>query len=282
VTIVREVMTHNPIVATIPSSRIDVLRMMVRHNLTGAPVVKRDDDELVGMITRRDIFDNPEEDQLALVMKRDPQYLDPETPVEEAARVMIQTKETHLPVVEDGKLVGIMTPTDLLYDVEKKASGIPVDELALSPCVPIYQEAPLIVAFVTFSVSKVNALPVLDGTGRLNGIITDRDVFNKFHIHESVTEQDMGLGGEDDFWSWENYRNILRMWYEVSKIDMPMVPVSSVMVRSPTTVFKKTNVSEAARMMRRNDFGQLPVVDSKDNLTAMLYDMDVISILAKD
>lgn len=35
-------------------------------------------------------------------------------------------------------------------------------------------------------------------------------------------------------------------------------------------------------MMRRNDFGQLPVVDSKDSLAAMLYDMDVISILAKD
>ena len=34
--------------------------------------------------------------------------------------------------------------------------------------------------------------------------------------------------------------------------------------------------------MRRNDFGQLPVVDSKDNLVAMLYDIDVISILAEE
>jgi hypothetical protein len=32
--------------------------------------------------------------------------------------------------------------------------------------------------------------------------------------------------------------------------------------------------------MRRNDFGQMPVVDTKENLVAMLYDFNVISILA--
>jgi hypothetical protein len=33
--------------------------------------------------------------------------------------------------------------------------------------------------------------------------------------------------------------------------------------------------------MRKNDFGQLPVRDSKDNLVAMVYDIDVISTLTK-
>jgi hypothetical protein len=33
--------------------------------------------------------------------------------------------------------------------------------------------------------------------------------------------------------------------------------------------------------MRKNDFGQLPVRDSKDNLVAMVYDIDVVSTLAK-
>jgi hypothetical protein len=32
--------------------------------------------------------------------------------------------------------------------------------------------------------------------------------------------------------------------------------------------------------MRKNDFGQLPVRDSKDNLLAMIYDLDVISVLS--
>jgi CBS domain-containing protein len=278
-TAVSEVMTHNPIVGTIPGSRNDVLKLMVRHNLTGIPVVKREGNGLAGLITRRDILNSPEEEQLALIIQKDPVRISSDASVEEAAKLMFTTKATHLPVLEDGKLVGIITPTDLLYEVEKRASGVPVEELALSPCVPIYEGTPLVVGFVTFRVSKVNALPVLDAMGHLNGILTDRDIFNKFHINESVAEQEMGLGGEDDNWSWENYRNILRMWYQVSTIDVPLVPVSKIMTTSPTTVFKRTNVSEAARTMRRNDFGQLPVVDSKDRLTAMLYDLDVISIL---
>jgi CBS domain-containing protein len=194
---------------------------------------------------------------------------------------MMKTRVTHFPVVENGRLVGILTPTDLLNEVEKKASGVPVENLALSPCVPIYQEAPLRVALVTFKASGVNALPVLDANGRLSGILTDRDVFNKSLINGSVALTALGMGGDEDEWTWEGLRNVMKLWFEVSKIEVPAVPVRDIMVRSPTTVFRKTNVSEAARTMRRNDFGQLPVVDSKENLVAMLYDINAVSILAK-
>lgn len=280
-TTVDEVMTHNPITAEIPGSRNDVLKLMVRHNLTGLPIIKKVDGSLVGMVTRNDIFQHPEEDQLAMVMNREPLVLSPQDTVETAAALMTTKRVTHFPVVEGGKLVGILTPTDLLNEVEKKASNIPVEELALDPCVPIYQETPLRAALVTFKASRVNALPVLDANGRLAGIITDRDVFNKSLINGSVALTALGMGDDEDSWSWDGLRNIMKLWFEVSKIEMPAVPVRDIMVRSPTTVFKKTNVSEAARTMRRNDFGQLPVVDSKENLVAMLYDINAVSILAQ-
>ncbi len=274
-------MTHNPITAEIPGSRNDVLKLMVKHNLTGVPIIKKSDGSLAGMVTRNDIFQNPEEDQLAIVMNRDPLVLSPQDTLEHAAKIMITKRVTHFPVVENKKLLGILTPTDLLYEVEKRASGIPVEEIALSPCVPIYQDAPLRVALVTFKVSRVNALPVLDANGLLTGILTDRDIFNKSLINGSIALTALGISGDDDEWSWDGLRNIMKLWFEVSKIEMPAIPVRDIMVRSPTTVFKKTNVSEAARTMRRNDFGQLPVVDSKDKLAAMLYDINVVSILAK-
>jgi CBS domain-containing protein len=280
-TTVEKVMTHNPITAEIPGSRNDVLKLMVKHNLTGVPIVKKTDGSLAGMISRSDIFMNPEEDQLAMVMNRSPLTLSPQDTVEHAASLIVKTKVTHFPVIEDGKLVGILTPTDLLYEVEKKASGIPVEELALSPCVPVYQDTPLRVALITFKVSRVNALPVLDANARLSGILTDRDVFNKSLINGSIALTALGIGGDEDEWTWEGLRNVMKLWFEVSKIEVPAIPVRDIMVRSPTTVFRKTNVSEAARTMRRNDFGQLPVVDSKENLVAMLYDVDVVSILAQ-
>lgn len=278
-TLIEEIMTPNPIVAQIPSSRNEVLKIMVKHNLTGLPVIRRNDGILAGMITRQDIFEKPDEEQLALIMNRDPPVIGPKDNVKKAAELFITKQVRHLPVVDEAKLIGIVTPTDLLSVVEKVATNIPVEKVIRSPCVPIYQDAPLAVALVTFKVSKASALPVLDDTGRLVGILTDRDIFNKSYINGSVAMADLGIGQDEDEWTWEGLRNVMKLWYEVSKIELPGLPVREIMVREPVTVFKKTSVSEAARIMRKNDFGQLPVRDSKDNLLAMIYDFDVISVL---
>ena len=278
---IEEVMTSNPITVSIPGNRNDVLKLMVKHNLTGVPVVKKTNGALAGMITRNDIFKKPQEDQLALIMNKDPICLSPSDSVEDAANIMISCHMDHIPVVKGNELLGILTPTDLLSEVERKASGIPVEELALSPCVPIFEDASLRVAFTTFRVGKVNALPALGENGKLVGILTDRDLFNKSIVNGSVARSDLGIGGDEDEWTWEGLRNVMKLWYEVSNIEVPNVKVRDIMIKPPTTVFKKTNVSEAARTMRRNDFGQLPVVDSKDDLTAMLFDLDAISILVK-
>jgi CBS domain-containing protein len=281
-TTVEEVMTPNPIVAQVPGNRNDVLKIMVKHNLTGLPVVRRNDGSLAGMITRQDIFEKPDEDQLALIMNRDPSFIGPKDNVKKAAQIFCTKHIRHLPVIESKRLVGIVTPTDLLSVVEKSATDVPVENVIRSPCVPIYQDAPLAVALVTFKVTKASALPVLDDTGRLSGILTDRDIFNKSYINGSVAMADLGIGQDEDEWTWEGLRNVMKLWYEVSKIELPGLPVREIMIRSPITVFKKTSVSEAARIMRKNDFGQLPVRDSKDNLLAMIYDFDVISVLAGD
>jgi Mg/Co/Ni transporter MgtE len=79
----------------------------------------------------------------------------------------------------------------------------------------------------------------------------------------------------------EGLKNVMKLWYELSKVELPGMPVKDIMVRDPVTVFKKTSISEAARIMRKNDFGQLPVRDTKDTLLAMIYDHDIISILAE-
>jgi CBS domain-containing protein len=281
VTKVAEVMTSNPIVAEVPGTRGEVLKLMVKNNLTGLPVVRRNDGSLAGIISRVDIFDKPDEDQLALLMNRETEVISPDEEVEVAARMFIERNIHHLPVVDGDRLVGIVTPTDLLEVVERGNFSTPVERIQ-SPCVPVHQNSPLAVALVTFKVSKANALPVLDDEGRLVGILTDRDIFNKSYVNGKVAIADLGIGQDEDDWTWEGLRNVMKLWFEVSKIELPGVPVRDIMVRNPTTVFKKTTVSEAARIMRKNDFGQLPVRDSKDNLLAMIYDLDVISVLLQD
>ena len=274
-------MTENPIVAELPGTRTEVLKKLVKNNVTGLPVVKSDTGILAGFVTRQDIFSKPDEEQLALVMKREVPIIGPNAGVKDAARMMVEMDLSHLPVVEKGKLVGILTPTDLLIVVEKENPQVTVEEIVRSPCIPIYYGAPLSVALATFRAAKVFALPVLDDDAKLVGIITDRDIFNQTVVDRSVVMSDLGIGDDEDNWTWEGLRNVLKLWYEVSRVDLPKLKVRDIMIKSPTTVFRKTLVADVARIMRKNDFGQLPVRDSKDNLVAMIYDLDVISTLAK-
>jgi len=278
---VKEIMTENPIVAELPGTRSEVLKQLVKHNITGMPVVKSNDGTLAGFVTRQDIFLKPEEEQLALVMIRDYPTINLNASVKDAARLMVDEDLSHLPVVEKNKLVGIVTPTDLLIVVEKTNPEVSVEEIVRSPCVPIYHGAPLAVALATFRAAKVNALPVLDDEAKLVGIVTDRDIFNQTVVDRTVAMSDLGISDEDDNWTWEGLRNVMKLWYEVSKVDLPKIAVREIMVKNPMTVFRKTLVADAARIMRKNDFGQLPVRDSKDNLVAMIYDIDVVSTLTK-
>jgi CBS domain-containing protein len=214
-----------------------------------------------------------------MLMKRDPPTIGPKDHVERAANIFCTGGVRHLPVVDRNRLVGIVTPTDLLGVVEKAGFNAPVESVIKSTCVPIFEDSPLILALVTLKVSRVTAMPVLDEHGRLVGILTDRDLFNTSLINGKVAKTEIGMGKDEDEWSWEGMRSVMKLWYEVSKLELPGAAVKDVMVKSPTTVFRKTTVSEAARIMRKNDFGQLPVRDAKDNLLAMIYDLDVISVL---
>jgi len=278
---VKEVMTENPIIAELPGTRTDALKLLVKNNITGMPVVKATDGTLSGFVTRQDIFGKPEEEQLALIMRRNYPTIGPNASAKDAARLLIDNRLAHLPVVDKGKLVGIVTPTDLLIVVEKAGLQTTVEEIVRSPCIPIYQNAPLTVALATFRAAKVYALPVLDDDAKLVGIITDRDIFNQSVVDSTVVMSDLGISDDEDNWTWEGLRNVVKLWYEVSKVEVPRLLVKDIMVRNVTTVFRKTLVGDAARIMRKHDFGQLPVRDSKDNLVAMTYDTDVISTLAK-
>jgi CBS domain-containing protein len=278
---VKEIMTENPIVAELPGTRTEVLKKLVKNNITGLPVIKSEDGSLAGFVTRQDIFSKPEEEQLALVIRRDMPTIGPNASVKDAARQMVDKNLSHLPVVEKGKLVGILTPTDLLIVVEKDNPQVSVEEIVRSPCVPIYRGAPLSVALATFRAAKVYALPVLDEDAKLVGILTDRDIFNQTIVDRTVVMSDLGISDDEDNWTWEGLRNVMKLWYEVSRVDLPKLTVKDIMIKNPMTVFRKTLVADAARIMRKNDFGQLPVRDSKDNLVAMVYDIDVVSTLTK-
>jgi CBS domain-containing protein len=113
---------------------------------------------------------------------------------------------------------------------------------------------------------------VLDDRGNLTGILTDRDLFSDQVSDEAAAQK---LGVEDS--KLIGLRNVLPLFYTATEsyYNNDKV-VKDYMIPKPHTVFRKTTLNEVARLMISNDFGQIPVRGTKDELIGMIYDVDVL------
>ncbi len=280
---VESIMTRKPIVATVPGKREDVLKLMIKHKKTGLPVIKKDG-ALVGLVARKHLFQKPDETQLAMLVRKDHPHIEKDVDVVKAARLILENELHHLPVTNrNGKVVGIVTPADFLQLIEHMESSKPSIDYVRACCVAVYEDTPITVASEILRLGKVFALPVLNKKAKLSGIVTDRDIFALAIVDKTRKSMSkFGLPREEDPWNYEGLRNILRLFYDEKKVKLPDIKVKDIMIKDPTTVFKNSGLSEAARIMRRNDFGQLPVTDAHDRLLAVLYDIDLLVALTEE
>ena len=274
---VADIMTSVPIVVEVPGSRSDAINVMVRNKLTGVPVVRAADGKLVGIVSRKDVFNNFEEDQLSLIMKKDIITVSSSATIADVAKIFVEKRIHRIPVVDDGRLVGIITPTDLLDEVKNKKSKLKAEDVINTTCVTAYIEDPLSYIIASMRVSKSVAFPVLDARGNLVGIITDRDLFiDQTEDKEALT----AMGLDESTESLAGYRNVLPLFYVATDKDISDERiVKDYMIKNPVTVFKKTSVSDVAKLMKQNDFGQIPVHGNKDELVGMVYDVDILAAL---
>ena len=109
-------------VATVPMTMPvnQVVNMMYASKHLGFPVVERD--TLVGIITLADLNRTSPIDREAMqvrdIMSREVITLPPDAPVIDALRIMSQNDIGRIPVVQDGKILGIVTRTDILKVTE--------------------------------------------------------------------------------------------------------------------------------------------------------------------
>ena len=84
---------------------------------------------LIGIITERDILksvglgNDPDQTTVNDLMTPDPDFLEPDVSVEDAAEWMLATGYRHLPVVEDGKILGILSIKDVLWAITGGTEG---------------------------------------------------------------------------------------------------------------------------------------------------------------
>jgi len=114
---VSEIMTNAAVIDQSDDTLAEAARTMWKQQ-TGSILVM-DGEELVGIITERDILKAAatgtrlDETRIAEVMSKDLVTVGPGTSLREAAKVMADRWIRHLPVVDGGKVVGIISQRDL-------------------------------------------------------------------------------------------------------------------------------------------------------------------------
>ena len=129
-TSVREAMTENPSSVDASASVVEAAKLMGDEGIGSLPIT--DDGKLVGMITDRDITTavvakgaDPGTTSVGDVCSRDPVTVEPDKDLEDAVQLMSSNQVRRLPVVENGKLVGIVAQADVaLKDNEKKTGEL--------------------------------------------------------------------------------------------------------------------------------------------------------------
>src|SRR5215210_5966691 len=134
--LIREIMTTDVDMVS-PSTKItEAARNMRDMNVGSMPVVDRQ--ELVGIITDRDIAVrvtadgiDPDEVLVKEVMSTDVVTVRPDQTVDDAVKLMSQHQVRRLPVVENGKLVGILALGDVALDpTAKDEAGEALSEIS--------------------------------------------------------------------------------------------------------------------------------------------------------
>lgn len=108
-------MTRNPVTVKPQDTLAIAQEKMTAGHFRRVPVVQ--DGVLVGILTDRDIRRHAgveERTKVQAVMTETPLTVSPSTPVEEAARLMLTHQISGLPVLDNRKLVGIITTSDIL------------------------------------------------------------------------------------------------------------------------------------------------------------------------
>jgi CBS domain-containing protein len=273
---VKDIMVREVAYAELPGSRDEVLEILKTRHISGIPIVKNG--EVVGIVTRTDLLKNPEEEQIALLMTRNPFTTTPCASIASASRIILKNNIRRLPVVQDHMLLGIITIADIVGAIARLNITTPISEYIGNNVVPVWSETPLSVVGAIMELADVKAVPILDLSLALIGVATDKDLINASMIDDRTEVSDMSAGSDDDAWTWESLRDTMSLYYSVSRIKLPASPVKNIVKikGEPETALLSSQVSECARKMRRSRIDQLPVINSSRRLLGILRDKDLL------
>jgi acetoin utilization protein AcuB len=270
-------MTPKPVTVG-PADTLDrAIDLLDRHGFRHLPVVEGE--RVVGMISDRDlrlatgmlrssrrIRDRkgrkvPGPERVSEVMHSPAFYMSPDTSPSEAAQAMVRHEIGAIPVVEEARLIGIVTETDLLQaflELCQETDGKRDDLVRYHMHRPLTSVSP--------ELSIEEALEALDRRVGHLAVMREEDLIG------IVAERDLRIGLA---------RAMIRDAQAESegRMDDASSTVRHVMTHFVTTAEEDTTLSACARRMVENRISALPVIENRV-LIGILTQRDVLQYFA--
>jgi CBS domain-containing protein len=276
--LVNEIMAEDIYFVRVPGNRTNALEIMREKKVSGLPVVKNGTNELVGVLTRTDLVENPDEEQIALIMTRNIITASPDDDVKDVAAKMITNNIRRVPIVKDGSLVGLVTASDLInkalwkMDIQDPAENYMIQKIPTS-----WEGTPLNVAFEIMRYYKLKVLLGLNNDGKISGILTETDFIEESEVVSERTVHNTSVGTEGDKWSWDSKSVLYVIKNHLKFSDKTIKDVANTDLVIVTT---KTSVQQCANKMRQRNIEQIPVIDVEGDLVGLVRAVDLIKAIS--
>ncbi len=123
---VKDIMSKTVVTLDISNSAFDVVREMMNRDI-GSVIVTQKGRGVVGVVTKGDILRetimkkaDPQKMKAEDVMSRPVVSIDPDATLQEASGLMSKNNVSKLPVISEGRLLGIVTSTDIIRKSGRK------------------------------------------------------------------------------------------------------------------------------------------------------------------
>jgi CBS domain-containing protein len=279
---VGEAMTPRSEVVTVelPGTRDDVLEYLQERSFSSVPVIKNTEEgeQFRGLISRDDLIENPDEDQLAMLMREVPNTTQ-DTTVEEVAALMVEEGTRRVPVV-DGELEGIVTVTDVVRTIaDGNADGDEtVGDIASHDVNTTFVGVPLTVAERELYYANLPYAITLGEDGEMAGMLTEVDIIEVARVVEGEDDTGDSIADDDDDWKWESIKAVGKRYLPTRNVEIPAAPVGEFMTDDVVTVSREKTTKQAAQTMLTNDIEQIPLV-SGDELVGIVRDINLLEAI---
>lgn len=117
----RDVMSSPPVTIGPDQSVVELAACLSKHRISGVPVVDAEGN-LCGVATEADVLERAG-DRVFEVMTSPVAFVTEDTPVEQIAELFVRNRVKRVPVVRDGKPVGVVSRADIVRAIGQSWRG---------------------------------------------------------------------------------------------------------------------------------------------------------------